>query len=361
MTDFVLEKFRQKNQHRDKIVRMRFSPTGQYLVSADISGEILLRTKDNFQNPKRIIHSSPDLTDVWFSEDEKLLLVGHIKGFLQVYELPKARIAGETHIKPDISNRSTVLSGTSRSVLDYIIMAICPVNSQFIHIALEFRDFFTISRNSLEVVKKIHYSGNIIEQTTASPDGGYIFFGDDLGFIYRYDLKEMNMAIAAEHHELVDAYDSSMKPTIKDYASGIAALALSGDCSLLATSSYEGGLQIWETTAFDVPVSNLRSVMPFASKAPHGKGRIRGLSFYPGTKSVFAGSDDGTLIIWDYQTNQIVYNAKCSDGVRSIDVSRVDHQCAVGCKDGSMYIFPGILDPLQTHQKNQSSWFRRLF
>jgi hypothetical protein len=361
MSDFELEKFRQKNWHRNKIVRMRFSQTGQYLVSADNSGEIILSTKDNFLNPKRIIHSSPDLTDVWFSEDEKLLFAGHIKGFLQIYELPKSRLTGETYLKPDISDRSTVLSGTSKSVLDYIIMAVCPVNSQFIHIALEFRDFFTISRNSLEVVHKIHYPGNIIEQTTASHDGGYIFFGDDLGFIYRYDFKEMNMAIAAEHHELVDAYDSSMKPTYMDYASGIAALALSGDCSLLATSSYEGGLQIWETTAFNVPVSNPRGVKPYASRAPLGKGRIRGLSFYPGTKSVFAGSDDGTLEIWDYLSNRSVFKAKCSDGIRSISVSPVDHYCAVGCKDGSVYIFPGPLDPPEIYPKTQKNWFQRLF
>ncbi len=127
-----------------------------------------------------------------------------------------------------------------------------------------------------------------------------VFFGDDLGYIYRFMLHDKKMIMFAEHHEVVNAVDSSMRPTTMDASTGIAALALSPDGRRLASTSYTGGVQIWDPEINNSQRDNIREFLPVAAKEPLQKGRMRGVSFYPNSSNVIVGSDDGTLEIWDY-------------------------------------------------------------
>src|SRR5512136_247308 len=141
MIPLEIEKYRQKKPHRDTIVRMRYSPLGRFLVSADKSGELILWPQADRRDPRRFYSRSETLTDVWFSEDEKWLLVGHQGARLCIFELPKINLVADLQLKPDRTGSSSILSGTSRPVLDYVVMASCPRDSDDIFVVLEFRDF----------------------------------------------------------------------------------------------------------------------------------------------------------------------------------------------------------------------------
>ncbi|HLO16487.1 MAG TPA: hypothetical protein VK206_16765 [Anaerolineales bacterium] len=361
MTETGIEKFRQKNAHKDAIVRMRYSPTGQFLVSADRSGEFMIWPGGNSRGSKRFCSSRSTLTDVWFSEDEKLLFIGHQDGLLLIYEFPKIELTAKVQLKPDRSDPSTILSGTSRPILDYVVMVVCPAGSPNVYVALEFRDFFSLSRNNFEVTNKSHIPGNIIEQVAVSPDGNRIFFGDDLGYIYRFLLPDMKMTLFAEHRELVNGMTASMLPTKVEASTGIAALALSPDGLRLASTSYTGGVQIWDTQIDSSQKENIRGSSAYAAKEPLQKGRMRGVGFSPNSSSVITGNDDGTLEIWDYSAKSVIYHANCQEGVRSLAVSLIDSKCAIGCRDGSIFLIPwlGADDPKQ--QKVKNGWFQKLF
>jgi WD40 repeat protein len=266
--------------------------------------------------------------------------VGHQGGLLLVYDFPKIKLVAEVELKPDRTDTNSILSGTSKPILDYVVMVVCPSDLAKIFVALEFRDFFCLLKDNLNVTTKKHHPGNIIEQTAVSPKGNMIFFGDDLGCIYRFILADMRMIMFADHHEIVNAFDSSMRPSEKDTSIGIACLALSKDGRQLASTSFRGGVQIWDTEGNNSEKKSAREFLPLAAKQPMQTGRTRGVSFHPNSSNVIIGSDDGTVEVWNYSTEEIIYHTNCQEGVRSLDVSPVDAKCAMGCKDGSIFLFP---------------------
>jgi len=333
-----IEKFRQKKRHRDTIVRIRFSPLGQYAVSADKSGELFFWPKGDFHRAKRFYSSESTLTDVWFSEDEKQLFVGHEEGLLLVYDIPGLKLIAEVQLETDQSASGTILSGTSKPILDYVVLAVSPKRSQNIFVALEYHDFFCLSKD-FQVTNEKHIHGNIIEQTTATPDGRLIFFGDDLGYIFHYKPDEMVMIDFALHHELVNAYDAGMRPVKRDLSTGIAALAISGDGQKLASTSYTGGVQIWNIESKDPQTEDLRDFPPFAERPPQDDVRIRGICFSPDSSSVLFGNDEGKVAFWNFKKGEIEYYADCHEGVKSIAVSPFDSEYAIGCKEGSIFLF----------------------
>ncbi len=337
MVTIQIEKYIQKNRHKDTIVKLQYSPTGRFLVSADRSGEIIIWPEGQSQGSQRVCSPYSSLTGVWFSEDEERLLVGHQDGHLLIYELPKMKLEADVQLKPD-RPKGYILSGTSRSVLDWVVLAVCPSNNTNLYAVLEFRDFFTIRREGFQVMKQTHLSGPLIEYTAASPDGRFIFFGDDLGYIYRFRLPEMRLDTFAVHHEIIPAVDLDMRPTTKDHASGIAGIALSHDYRLLASTSRDGGVQIWQTNAERQDSVEPWNFRPFAAKKPTRVGWIRGVSFLPNSTSLFLGADDGTVEVWDYKSEQVTHTAKCPSSVRSLDVSPDGSQLAIGCEDGSVFL-----------------------
>jgi WD40 repeat protein len=336
MITIDIGKYRQKKPHRDTLVRMRYSPKGRYLVSADKSGEIILWTQANMREPRRFYSLTETLTDVWFSEDEKWLLIGHQGGKLRIYEVPQMKLVADIQLKPERSEDSTILSGTSRPILNYVVMASSLQNSDYIFVVLEFRDFFLLKKDDFQVSFAWHSSGNLIEQTAMTVNGKEIYFGDDLGIIYRYQLADKTMSLVAEHREIVAAIDLSMRKIVMEAAPGIAALALSVNGLNLISTSYSGGVQVWNT---DQNLGNIK-MKPIASKEPRQKGRTRGVGFFPQSTQVALGSDDGLLEIWDFNSKEILYQANCTESIRSLDISPIDDTCAIGCKDGAVFLLP---------------------
>ena len=330
-----IEKYRQKRAHKDIIVGLRYSPTGRFLVSADRSGEIIVWPQGDPRGAQLVCSPYAPLTGVWFSEDEKWLLAGYQGGHLLVYGFPKIKLEAEVRLKPD-RPEGYILSGTSRPVLNWVVLAVCPSNDSNIYAVLEFRDFFTIQRETLQVTNYVHRPGPLLECTAAPLNGRFVFFGDDLGYIYRLQLPGMKLEPYAEHHEQVPAFDLAMRPTTKDAPTGIAGLALSCDGKLLASTSRTGGVQIWQT---EVSCSTFQ-LQPFAAREPVRTDWLRGVCFLPNSTTLALGADEGTVEVWDYQSKQGTHVAKCPASVRSLDVSPNGSQLAIGCEDGSIFLIP---------------------
>lgn len=334
-----IEKYRQKRVHKDTIVGLRYSPTGRFLVSADRSGEIIVWPQGDPRGAQRVCSPYAPLTGVWFSEDEGWLLAGHQGGHLLVYGLPKIKLEAEVQLKPD-RPEGYILSGTSRPVLDWVVLAICPSSDSNIYAVLEFRDFFMIRREVLQVTNYVHVPGSLVEYAAATLNGRFVFFGDDLGYIYRFQLPEMRIETYAEHHERVPAVDLAMRPTTQDASTGIAGLALSCDGKLLASTSRTGGVQIWQTEVKRQKDSELREFQPFAAREPVRTDWLRGVCFLPNSTTLALGADEGTVEVWDYQSEHVIHLAKCPASVSSLDALPNGSQLAIGCEDGSVFLIP---------------------
>jgi WD40 repeat protein len=335
-----LEKYRQKKAHKDIVVSLRYSPTGRFLVSADQSGKIVVWPEGRTRGVKQVRSPYEVLTGVWFSEDEEWLLAGHEGGHLLVYSLPKLKRKAEIRLKPS-RPEGYMLSGTSKTVLNWVVLTICPSIGSDLYAILEFRDFFAIRRQDLQVTNHVHWPGSLIEYTAASPNGRFVFFGDDMGYIYRFHLPEMKLEIFAEHHERVPGFSfAKNQSTMVDASTGIAGLALSCNNRLVASTSRTGGVQIWQTEDEQWNGANIREFRPFAAREPVRSVWIRGVSFLPESAKLALGTDDGTLEIWNYSSGQVSYIAKCPAGVRSLVASPDGSQLAVGCEDGSVFLIP---------------------
>jgi hypothetical protein len=284
------------------------------------------------------------VTGIWFSEDEQWLLVGCQAGHLLVYSLPKLSLTAEIHLKPDDANRSPVLSGAAKPILDWVVLALAPAGDGDLYAVLEFRDFFTIHRDGFQATGRAHQAGALLEYAAATPGGKLVFFGDELGYIYRYEPREARLQMFAEHHEQVQGVNMrTMQPTMMDSAAGVAALALSPDGALVGSSSRVGGVQIWDVSTApqqDGPLSG-PSRRPLAARAPAGSVWLRGLDFVGNTGVVAIGGDDGVLEIWDYRSGRVLSVAKFPEGIRSLAASPGGGQLAVACEDGSFYLLPG--------------------
>lgn len=361
-----IEKCQQKKAHKDTVVNVRYSPSGRFLISADQSGEIIFWPRVDLHGAKRVRSPFTPLTGVWFTENEEWLLVGHQGGSLMVYSLPKIKLATEVQLKPDRSDKMNILSGTSRPILNWVVLVVGPSNDSNLYAILEFRDFFTIRLKDFKVTNHTHLSGPLIEYTTTSPDGRFAFSGNELGYIHRIRLPEMKLEPFAEHRELVQALDLSMNATTKVSSSGIAGLALSRDNKFIASTSRAGGVQVWKTEnerQEDSPAFDLR---PFAAREPiltvsDHIGWIRAVCFMPYSTAIVLGRDDGSVEVWDYQSGHVTYTTKCTSGIRGIDVSPDGSQIAIGCEDGSIFLVPWGNSNQKAEGKTGGEWLTRLF
>ena len=366
MGTIQIEKCQQKKVHRDTVVTVRYSPSGRFLVSADQSGEIIFWPRGDLHGVKPVRSPLATLTGVWFTENEEWLLAGHQGGYLLFYGLPKIKLAAEIQLKPDRSDKTSILSGTSRPILDWVVLGVGPSDDSNLYAILEFRDFFTIRSEDFKVTNHTHLSGPLIEYTATSPDGRFAFSGDELGYIYRIKLSQTKLEPFAEHRELVQAYDLSMNAITSVSSTGIAGLALSRDNKFLASTSRAGGVQVWKTENERQEGSPAFGLKPFAAREPVRTvsdriGWIRAVCFMPYSTAVVLGGDDGTVEAWDYQSGHVTNITKCTSGIRSIDVSPDGSQLAIGCEDGSILLVPLGNSNKKAVRNTGGSWFNRLF
>ena len=334
-----IENYLQKISHKDTIVSIKYSPSGKFLVSADLSGEIIVWLNSEKQDTKHVKAPYTPLTGVWFSEDEKWLISGHQGGRIFIYSFPDINLIADTKFKTDYPE-GYILSGTSRPTLNWIVLIVCPSDDLNFYAVLEFRDFFTIKREDMRVLKYSHISGSLIEYTTASPDGQFIFFGDHLGYIYQFYIPEMKFCVFAKHHEKVKAFDLSMRETTMDTSTGIAGLTLSHDSKLLASTSRSGGVQIWQKGIKRKEDISLQEVQPFVKREPNRDLWIRGICFIPDSNKLVLGADDGIVEMWDYISEKSNYIGRCPAGIRSIDIAPDGLKLAIGCEDGNIFLVP---------------------
>lgn len=366
MSTIRIEKCQQKKVHKDTVVAVRYSPSGRFLISADQRGEIILWPRGDLHGVKRVRSPLASLTGVWFSENEEWLLAGHQGGSLLFYSLPKIKLATKVQLIPDRSDKSNILSGTSRPILDWVVLVVSPSNDSNLYAILEFRDFFIIRSEDFKVTNHTHLSGPLIEYTATSPNGRFSFSGDELGYIYRIHLSKMKLEPFAEHRELVKAIDLSMNATTKVSSTGITGLALSRDNKYLASTSRAGGVQVWKTENEPQEGSHAFKLKPLAAREPVRTvsdyiGWIRAVCFMPYSTTLVLGGDDGTVEIWDYQSGHVTNIMKCTSGIRSIDVSPDGSRFAIGCEDGSILLVLWRNSHKKAAGKTRGEWLTRIF
>jgi len=153
--NIAIETYRQKAVHKDVVVSLQYSPSGQYLVSADQSGGIVIWPRGTRRGSRRIQSPYAPLTGAWFSEDEKWIIAGHQGGRVGLFSLPKGKLEARIQLKTEYPE-GTILSGTSRAILNSTVLAFSPANNRNLYVALEWRDFFTLQRPTMEVTGHVH-------------------------------------------------------------------------------------------------------------------------------------------------------------------------------------------------------------
>ena len=335
-----IEDHRQKTAHADTVVAVAYSASGGFLASGDRGGDILLWPGGRPGRAQRLRSPYSPLTGIWFDGEGTRLMAGYQDGRLVMYDPSRLKVVREAQLRPDDKDRSRILSGTSRPILDYVVLAASPRGSPWVYAVLEFRDFFQLARADLSVVAKKHLSGNLLEHVATGPDGQPVYFGDDLGYISRYDPAGMQLTYFARHHETVSALDRNMQSTSHDTATGIAALAVSRDARRLVSTSRTGGVQVWDIAPEEPAPADIEKVAPLAARPAPEHGWARGAAFVPDSSRVVYGCDDGSVEIWDPLSGATVDRGKCPEGVRSLAVSPDGSHLAIGGKEGGVFIVP---------------------
>jgi WD40 repeat protein len=356
-----IEKYRRAKVHDSTIVAVRYSPSGSFLATADSGGKIVVWPRGLQRGVKSVCSAYSPLTGIWFSEDEQWLIAGHQQGHIVAYQVPKLQIVGHLQLSTGRKGSENVLAGTT-PVLDWVILVICPANDPNFYAVLEFCDFFTIRRQDLHIVKYKHLSRNPFYYSAASADGRIFFLGDDLGYIIRSHIPEMKLELFGEHREQVAGFDMNRRPITMNATTGITGLSLSRDSKTVFSTSRSGGVQIWEAQAAIQADFSPNTSAPLAAREPIQKGWMRGICFLPVTGAVILGTDDGQVIVWEYQSGDSTFWAQCPEGIRSIDASPDGAQVAVGCEDGGIFIVPWPETNEASSSGNPSGgWFSRLF
>jgi WD40 repeat protein len=356
-----LDKFRQKKTHTDTIASITYSPSGNYLATADRSGKITLWEPGRPRTMRSVSTPFVPLTGIWFGEDESCLLAGCQPGQLLVYHLPDLQIQGQMRLDTHRTGTDQLLQGTT-PVLDWVFFAASPARENFLYAALEFCDFFTVRREDLHVEDHTHIARNPICCAAGSFDGQFLFLGDELGYVDRFHNTEKKLKTFAAHEEEVKAFDRDLRPTRMKTMIGIAGLALSPDQKLLASTSRSGGVHIWDTGSAKEGSEPSLTKEPLFSKAPLETGWMRGACFLPGQESLLLGTDDGKIHLWEYRLGSATLWAQVTEGIRDIAASPDGTQVAVGTEDGNLFIAPAPGAQQKTPSDQPSSgWLHKVF
>lgn len=357
-----LDRYRRKDAHRETIVAACYSPSGKYLVTADRGGTVAVQLREGGQKPRTIRTRDSTLTGAWFSQDEKWLLWGCQGGRLHIHNLPDLGLVDQVQLGPQRSAPENILSGTSRPVLDWVVLTVCPQGDASCYAVLEFRDFFTIRRAGPEVAGHRHVPGALLDCAVASPDGRLIFYGDDLGYIYRSQVPGMELTLFGEHRERVRGLDGAGHPIMMDASPGVAGLALSPDGQWLTSTSQSGGVQIWRTRATAPAGGGRPTIKPVAARPPEQDGWARGVCFVYGSSGVLFGADNGRITFWEYEVDRTAHWAQSPAAIRALDASPNGREIVVGCEDGSVYVVPwGDAPAAAQAGATRGGWLGRIF
>lgn len=330
-----------KLKHDDSVVSVKYSPTGRFFVSVASNGEIFILDRDRrFFREKRFHSLFTPITGFWFSEDEKWLLVGHQYGNLLIYKLPEAKIYDKIQLNTDRTDKSSILSGTSRPILDWIVLANYSARRN-LYVFLEAHELFEIELKPRQVKHHLLFSGSLFETSAASLDGNQIFFGDDAGFIYCFQHDKLKLSIFSLSREVLPTQSKvGGEITMREVATSIVSLAISSERNILASTSRHGGIQLWNIEQKMPKEIEYRDVQPLVIREPAQRGWMRGIDFLPNANHLIVGSDDGTVEVWNYITGQTTDIGSLGKGIRSISVSPDGAEVAIGCKDGGVFVVP---------------------
>jgi len=333
-------KFRLKKSHKQPLCQVRFGPSGAFLVSADSGGLLRLWPRGTAKGRRDIYSKGSPLTGAWFSEDGRWLLAGHQGGTAALFVLPKGKPVARLRLKSGAGPGFQILSGTSRPILDWTILAVVPAGGPSMWITLEAREFFTVDNRDFSVIAHHKHSGNLIDCVAGARDEGLVFFGDDLGYIYRYRFADDRLEFFAVHRELVSVIDGRNHRSEDIRAAEVTALALSPDKQRLASCGRNGGIRIWEAGAAVGPLESAEKRTPVHERQSTAARRVRSAAFLADGRSLVFGLEDGCVETWDFFADRWRTLTTLPAGVRALDISPDLSLLAVGDESGGIYVFP---------------------
>ncbi len=331
-----LARYRRNTSHGAAVVAVRYHRVTGRLVSADGDGGIMI-WEGKRAREVRSPHST--LTGVWFDEHRGRLMAGHQGGRLVIFDLEQARAISDVLLKPSTSPPRMI---GARPVLDWVIHVTCSSEADDLYTMLESGELIRVRQRDLGPEPPVALGRNLYDCAAGSPDSRFVFLGDDLGYIDRIEIASARRDCFACHHEAVDTVDLSGGHSEKDWATNVLALAVSPDCSRVASASRYGGVLVWPA---DYRPPTGPGVDPFNRQSLSGRGPIRnawmrGLCFRPNSNQLALGDDSGTLELWDYVSGETSHRGRCSSSVQSLDVSPDGGELAFGCEDGGVYVLP---------------------
>ncbi|MCK4376756.1 MAG: hypothetical protein KAV97_00885 [Actinomycetia bacterium] len=184
-----IDNFIQKISHKDTIVKLKYSPSGKFLISADRSGEIIIWSRGESKDVKLIRISYSPLTGIWFSEDENWLISGYQGGNILIYNFPEMNLEAEIRLKTDyLVEFQPVVA--KEPVRDFWIRGVCFIpNSSKVVIGaddgtLEIWDY------QLKHSKYIGRCPSGVRSIDVSPKGSKLAIGCEDGGIFLIPLHE---------------------------------------------------------------------------------------------------------------------------------------------------------------------------
>lgn len=163
-----------------------------------------------------------------------------------------------------------------------------------------------------------------VEALAFAPDGTVLASGGAEGMVklWRLDPKERRVVVGGERGDRPPpmVLDSSTQP--------ITGLGWSADGQLLAASSYDGKVRLWQWPGGD-RVGELT-----------GNGKAITAMAWAGNDMLAGGSGDGTLYIWDPQQRTRLATLSVSGGaVMAIALTATGDRLLAGCTDGTIEIW----------------------
>lgn len=282
--------------HRGRIESVRYSPGGDRIASAGADGSLRLWNAASLQLERLLVGHNAEVTAIDWSPGGRYLVSGDREGALLLWDVSESRLLRRL-VAHDTPLTSVCWCGTRSEVAAVAAdgtLLVCDLSP----------DVF---------VRRIAVDGGPLRTVACSRDGQWIACGGDAGTVSIY---------------LAD--DGSLGATIS-LKTAVHCIAFSPHESLLAIAAVSGRIAFWNVHKPNAPAVN--SGFDTGSASPEVS-RVQDIGFSPDGRSLYCGTVDGHLDVWDSSTGGLTDTRVLPDQpVRSFAIAPDDGRILVAAGD----------------------------